>query len=196
MEEKNIDKELKVEDISRSLSQELIAEPLIRYRDIHRQLTSGITPTFNPDQNCGIEVSGKEYLTTTYSSIIYQVKAIPLEISCLRELIILSKPTIKYNSFIDWGTKYKDNEDKNKYPFDKFECDYNKLLKELDTLNYYRRAVIHANRTTTLKDDFVLIKDNGRGSTDLILTQNLKIYSRMPFSLTCFSNSSSLLTLS
>jgi len=168
-ENKTLNAELKPTDVSGSINQELIAEPLIRYRDLLRQLNSGIVPQFNPDISNGIEISGEKFMEIAHSPKVNQTKALPLVISCLRELVTLSRPQIKYNSFINWEKEYKT--DKKSNPFEKFDCDYNRLLEELEVLNYCRNAILSANRTKSLKDDFIRITDNTNGSKDFRLTQ-------------------------
>jgi hypothetical protein len=134
-------------------------------------------PQFNPDIDSRIEVSGSKYIYKIGSKAVLQVKALPLVIASLKELIRLSRAQIKYTAFIEWQTKYSNEEASNANPFDKEQNDYTILMLEDKELNGNRAAITFSNKSSTLKDDFIQIAQGSDGTNNCTLTENFYLLS-------------------
>ena len=59
-----------------------------------------------------------------------------------------------------WKKKYKTDEEQEKNPFDKEDNDYNRLIEWLEILRGCEQSIVQADKSKSLKDDFLLVKIN------------------------------------
>lgn len=144
---------------NKEISREITLEILIRHRDALKQARTG-------------EIVGVEGDTINSAmKKLNQVKALNLIISAQREMITVSRPIIFFRSTKKWKKQYIKEEDQKKNPFDKHENDYNKIKEWLKFLGYCAEAIILAEKSQTLDDDFLIKKQDNEGEY-YELTQN------------------------
>lgn len=99
-----------------------------------------------------------------------RVKALHLIISCQKDMIQISRPTVRWNTLKVWEKKHKDKERVDN-PFEKQDNDYNKLMKVRKLLNFFDSEIMKADKSATKDDDF-LIEMDGADGVESELTQN------------------------
>lgn len=151
--------DIKVFNPNKEISKEITLEILIRHRDALKQARTG--------ELIGVEV---EKLKDNERKM-NQVRALNLIIAAQREMITISRPIIYFRSVQKWKKSYKEEEEQKENPFDKFDCDYTKLIEWLNFLKNCRDAILEAERTKRLDDDFILEKRTSEGQI-LELTTN------------------------
>lgn len=153
------DGDIRVFNPNKEISKEITLEILIRHRDALKQARTG-------------EVVGVEAETINLATKkLNQVKALNLIISAQREMVTVSRPIMFFRSTREWKKKYKEDEDQQKNPFNKHENDYNKIKDWLEFLGFCANAIIQAEKTKTLSDDFLIKKQDTDGEY-YELTQN------------------------
>lgn len=152
--------ELRVFNPNKEISKEIILEVLIRHRDALKQARTG--------ELLGIAVNDLK----DNDRKINQSRALNLIISAQREMINISRPIIFYGSQHKWRKKYRKEEEKEEKPFEKEGNDYNKLLNWLAFLRVCEKAILEAEKTKKLEDDFLLEKTDSQGNKKNILTEN------------------------
>ena len=148
--------ELKIFNPSKDVSREITLEILIRHRDAMKQARTG--------ELVGIPLDKLTDYHRTYN----KVRGLGLVISAQKEMITISRAILKFRSLQKWRKKYKEDKDQEKNPFDKHENDYNKVKEWLEFLKMCENEMVIANKTKSVKDDF-LIED---GEQKASLTQN------------------------
>jgi hypothetical protein len=145
------DGELKIFNPDREISKEITLEILIRHRDAMKQARTGQIPNV---EMVKLEDNDRKF---------NQVRALNLIIASQMEMITISRPIIYFRSLQKWKKSHKSDEDKEKTPFEKFECDYNKLMDLLDLLKACEQDILEAERTKKLDDDFITKKELPEG---------------------------------
>ncbi len=151
--------DLKVFNPNKEISKEITLEILMRHRDSMKQARIGELP--------GVKV---EDLKDNIRKM-NQVRALNLIISSQREMITISRPIIYFRSLQKWKKKYKKDEEREKNPFEKHDNDYNSMLWWLNFLRTCEKAILNAERTKRLDDDFLIIR-NINGEDKFELTSN------------------------
>ena len=151
--------DIKVFNPNKEISKEITLEILIRHRDALKQARTG--------ELVGVSV---EKLNDNERKV-NQVRALNLIISSQREMVTVSRPIIYFRSLQKWKKKNKKDEEKEKNPFDKDDNDYNRLLNWLKFLRHCEQAILTAERTKRLDDDFLIAKDTNDGKINE-LTEN------------------------
>lgn len=152
--------DLKTFNPNKEIAKEIILEVLTRHRDVLKQARTG--------ELVGITV---EQIKDN-DRIMNQARALSLIISAQREMINISRPIILHASQIKWKKKYKEEKEQKENPFEKFDCDYNTLMKWRNFLILCAEAVRKADETTSLEDDFMIKKTNHLGEELNFLTEN------------------------
>ncbi len=152
--------ELKVFNPNKEISREITLEILIRHRDSLKQARTG--------ELVGVPVEK----IRDNERILNQARALKLIIAAQSEMITISRPIIFFSSTQKWKKKYKDDE-RDDHEFEKEDNDYNKIIKWRDFLKYCEQAIIKANKTRSLKDDFMITRtDNNTAEEVNELTEN------------------------
>ena len=99
-----------------------------------------------------------------------RVKALHLIISCQKDMIQISRPTVRYKSLKDWEKK-NEEEERGKIPFEKVDNDYNQLMKLRRLLDFFDSEIMEAEKSATKDDDF-LVESQGSDGIGSELTQN------------------------
>lgn len=141
--------DLKIFNPDKEISKEITLEILIRHRDSMKQARTG-------------ERLSEEKITDNDRKF-NQVRALTLIIAAQREMITISRPIIYFRSLQKWKKKHKSEEDQVEKPFKKDENDYSKMLDWLALLRACEMDILEAERTKTLKDDFIISKDTEEG---------------------------------
>jgi hypothetical protein len=143
--------ELKSFNLQEQLGEQLIADVLIRHRDLMRQAHSGILPEWNPDLDNEVIVSGEKYSFPIYAKEVHQGKSLLLLVANQLELLTLVRPILKFS-----------------YP-----DDYENILGISKALRYFRSCLLEANRTKRLEDDFIRVIVDHNGTNHRVeLTRN------------------------
>jgi len=162
----NEEGDIRVFNPSKEISKEIILEILVRHRDVMKQARTGEVSNM-PD---------KQF--TDNERKFNQVKALNLIISAQREMITLSRPVIYFRSLQKWKKVHISNVNHEKEililkPFEDFESDYKKLREWLDLLRACEQDILLAERTKSLKDDYIIEKQDALdGSVKQQLTGN------------------------
>lgn len=152
--------ELKIFNPSQEISKEIILEILIRHRDALKQARTG--------ELVGVQLDK----LIDNDRKMYQARALNLIVAAQREMITVSRPLIYFNSIQKWKKKYKE-EVRDENPFEEEENDYNKMKEWLEFLRHCENAILNAERTKTLDDDFLVTKNAGTHGEEINeLTQN------------------------
>jgi hypothetical protein len=152
--------DIKVFNPNKEISKEITLEILIRHRDALKQARTGElfgVPMDKIDDN---------------QRKINQVRALNLIISAQREMITISRPIIFFRSTQKWKKKNKTEEEQKENPFEKDSNDYNKLIEWLDILKYCESAILEAEKTKKLDDDFMITRQQQDGTQVNVLTSN------------------------
>lgn len=144
-------RDIKVFNPNKEISKEITLEILIRHRDALKQARTG--------ELINVEIEKIDHNQRK----INQVRGLNLIISAQREMITVSRPIIFFRSTQTWKKKYKKEEDQKKNKFEDHENDYNKIMGWLEFLSHCAKAIIEAEKTKNLKDDFVVKKQNNEG---------------------------------
>jgi len=151
--------DIKVFNPNKEISKEITLEILIRHRDALKQARTG--------ELVGVEIERIK----DNERVMHKVRALNLIISAQREMITISRPIVFFRSTQKWKKKWKKEEEREKNPFEKDDNDYNKLKEWLYFLRYCEKAIIDAEKTRMIKDDFVISKNTNEGEF-LELTRN------------------------
>lgn len=143
--------DIKVFNPSKEISTEITLEILIRHRDALKQARTGEIIGFD------------EHKMSHNVRKMNQVRALNLIISAQREMITISRPIIYFRSFQSWKKKNKEENEQKENPFDKDSNDYNSLLEWLEFLKSCENAIILAEKTKRLDDDFLITKQTEDG---------------------------------
>lgn len=153
--------DIKIFNPNKEISKEITLEILIRHRDALKQARTGELVGVSMDQ---IKDNDRK---------MYQARALNLIIAAQREMVTISRPIIFFASTQKWKKKHKKDEDKEENPFEKEDNDYNKLIEWLNFLRLCEQAIITADKTKSLADDFMVTKtDNNSGEEKNELTEN------------------------
>jgi hypothetical protein len=151
--------EVKTFNPAKEISKEITLEILIRHRDAFKQARTGEvvgTPMDKIDDN---------------QRKINQVRALNLIISAQREMITVSRPIIWFRSTQKWKKDNKTEEEQTANPFEKQDNDYNRLRNWLEGLKRCEHAILEAEKTKCIKDDFLVKKQTMEGDFN-VLTEN------------------------
>jgi len=144
--------DIKIFNPDREISKEITLEILIRHRDSMKQARTGQIPNVEMDK---LKDNDRKF---------NQVRALNLIISAQREMITISRPIIYFRSLQKWKKGHKLEEDKAKFPFEKDDNEYNKLINNyLELLKACEQDILLAEKTKTLKDDFLIKKELPEG---------------------------------
>ena len=150
--------DLKVFNPNKEISREIILEVLIRHRDALKQARTGEIVGIPMDK---IEDNQRK---------INQVRGLNLIISAQREMITISRPIIFFKSMQKWKKDYKTETKEEIPPFEQEDNDYNQLMYWLDFLKDFEDAIIKAERTKRLDDDFLWVKQTNDGDINELTT--------------------------
>lgn len=143
--------DIKVFNPNKEISREITLEILVRHRDALKQARTG--------ELIGVPIENLKDNDRKMA----QVRALNLIISSQREMITISRPIIFFRSMQKWKKEYKEEEDQQKNPFEKHNNDYNKMREWLNFLSHCSEEIIRAERTKSLKDDFMVKKQTEEG---------------------------------
>lgn len=150
--------DIKVFNPNKEISKEITLEVLIRHRDSFKQARTG--------ELVGVTMDKIDDNTRK----INQVRALNLIISAQKEMITISRPIIHFGSLKKWEKKYKKDEEREEHPLDKEDNDYNRLIGWLEFLKECEREILKAERTPSLKDDFMIVKQKTDGDVNELTT--------------------------
>jgi len=153
--------DIRVYNPQKQISTEITLDALIRHRNALKQARTG--------ELVGVEMNK----IRDNERKMNQVRALNLIIASQREMDTISRPMINFRSMHKWKKTFRKEEEREVNPFDKFDCDYNKLLELLDFLIYCENAIIKADETRTRDDDFMIIKQTQEGEV-YTLTKNFR----------------------
>lgn len=100
-----------------------------------------------------------------------QVRSLSKVISIQRELITNSRGIVYHQVYKEWSKKYSDQERK-EHPFEKEDNDYNTLMHYSKFMQYCHKCLVIADKTKTLRDDFLVSNRNHNGEEINNLTDN------------------------
>jgi len=153
--------DIKIFNPNKEISKEITLEILIRHRDALKQARTGELLGIPMDK---IKDNDRK---------MYQARALNLIIAAQREMVTVSRPIVFFTSTQKWKKKNRKDEDKDKNPFEKEENDYKSLMTWLNFLRLCEKAIIIADKTRSLDDDFMVTKVNGNsGEEKNELTEN------------------------
>lgn len=153
--------DIKVFNPNKEISREITLEILIRHRDAMKQARTG--------ELVGVAIES----ISDNDRKLNQARALNLIVSAQREMITVSRPIIFFSSTQKWKKKNKKDEDRDINKFKDESNDYNKLMEWLNFLRHCGEAIIKADKTKTLADDFmVTTTDNNSGKESNELTNN------------------------
>ncbi|NCD07071.1 MAG: hypothetical protein EOL97_13215, partial [Spirochaetia bacterium] len=135
--------DVKIFNPQKEVSKEVILETIIRHRDAFKQARTG--------EKIGVDMNK----ITDNDRRLNQVQALSLIISAQREMITISRPIIVHNSTKRWQKAKPTEEKKEETPFEKYNCDYNKLMNWLSFLKKCQEAIAYADKTKDTNDDFL-----------------------------------------
>lgn len=151
--------DIKVFNPNKEISKEITLEILIRHRDALKQARTG--------ELVGVAVD--KLLDNDRKN--NQVRALNLIISSQREMITISRPIIFFRATQKWKKKHREDKQKEANPFEKEDNDYNKLLSWLNFLRQCENAILEAEKTKRVDDDFLIKKQKEQGEV-FELTKN------------------------
>jgi len=143
--------DIKTFNPNKEIAKEIILEVLIRHRDALKQARTG--------ELVGISI---EQIRDNDRKM-NQVRALNLIISAQREMINISRPVIYFRSLQFWKKKYKEEEKRLDNPFDKQINDYSKLIDWKSFLKSCAEAIVTAEKTPAIEDDFMIEKTTSNG---------------------------------
>jgi len=145
---------IKVFNPNKEISTEITLEILIRHRDALKQARTG--------ELVGMSVES----INDNDRKINQVRALSLIIASQREMINISRPIIVFSSTQKWKKKFKGEEEQKENPFENEKNDYSDLISWKDFLRSCEMAVLNAEKTKKLDDDFLLKKQTNDGDVN------------------------------
>lgn len=160
------DGEIKVFNPQKEIASHITLEILIRHRDAMKQARTG--------ELVGVAM---EQITDNDRKN-HQVRALNLIISAQREMITVSRPIIFFRSTQKWKKENKPvktdkeateeaglevKEPKREVAFEEHENDYNKMMEWLEFLGLCSNAILSAERTKSLADDFLTCRQTQDG---------------------------------
>lgn len=155
--------EIKVFNPNKEISKEITLEILIRHRDALKQARTG--------EIVGIPLDSIK----DNDRKINQVRALNLILSAQREMITISRPIIFFTSTQKWKKKNKEETGQKANPFSEEKNDYNTLMNWLEFLRQCENAILRAEKTKGVDDDFLIIRQNsGTGEDFNELTNNFR----------------------
>lgn len=135
----------------KELAQEITLETIKRHRDYMNQSGTG-------------ELKDKPLHEIPDNNRIFnKVKALNLIIHTQKQMINFSRPIIKSNMEIKWRKKYKTEDERKKNPFEKCDNNYKSLMDSLELLRACEMDILEAEKSKTLRDDFMLKKETNEG---------------------------------
>jgi hypothetical protein len=143
--------DIKVFNPNKEISKEITLEILIRHRDALKQARTGEIVGIPMDK---IDDNARK---------MNQVRALNLIIAAQKEMITISRPIIFFRSTKAWEKKFKLDEEKIANPFGEYESEYKKLIDWLNILRECENAILHAEKSKTLDDDFMKIRQKADG---------------------------------
>lgn len=143
--------EMRIFNPSKEISKEITLEILIRHRDALKQARTG--------ELIGIDMEKLDDNARKNN----QVRALNLIISAQREMITISRPIIFFRSMRKWEKEYKNEEEKKEHPFENHDNEYNSLKGWLNFLKSCEDAILQAEKTKRIDDDFLIVRMNGDG---------------------------------
>jgi len=146
-----VDGEIKVFNPNKEIATNIILEILIRHRDAMKQARTGELVGVAMEQ---IKDNDRK---------INQVRALNLIISSQREMITVSRPITYFRSMQLWKKQNKTDEEMQETPFEEHKNDYNDIKEWLDFLRHCENAIIEADRTRSIKDDFMISRQTHEG---------------------------------
>ena len=151
--------DIKVFNPNKEISKEIVLEILIRHRDALKQARTG--------ELVGVPVDKLKDNDRKN----HQVRALNLIIASQREMVTVSRPIIFFRAMQKWKKKYKKEEEREENIFEKFESDYSNLMNWLDFLRGCENAILTAEKTKRIDDDFMIRKETNDGEV-FELTKN------------------------
>lgn len=163
--------DIKVFNPNKEISKEITLEILIRHRDALKQARTG--------ELVGIPVDKLK----DNDRKLNQVRALNLIISSQREMITISRPIIFFRSTQKWkkknrlkkseqdGKKEEKKKEIKEIPFEKDENDYNTLIEWKNFLIHCEKAILEAEKTKRVDDDFMVKEETNEGEI-FVLTKN------------------------
>jgi hypothetical protein len=155
--------DIKVFNPNKEISKEITLEILIRHRDALKQARTG--------ELLGVPIENLKDNDRKMN----QVRALNLIISAQREMITISRPILFFKSTQKWKKEFKDDgkneKSREENPFDKYESDYKTIKTWLEFLGYCQKAIITAEKTKSLDDDFITTRQTQDGDV-LYLSEN------------------------
>jgi hypothetical protein len=146
--------EVKTFNPAKEISREITLDILIRHRDALKQARTG--------EQVGIPMDN----ISDNQRKLNQVRALSLIIAAQKEMITISRPIIFFRSTKIWEKKFRKDEERLETPFDKFECDYKKLMEWLSILRNCQNAILEAEKSKTLDDDFMVTRQKQEGDVN------------------------------
>jgi len=155
--------DIKVFNPNKEISKEITLEILIRHRDALKQARTG--------ELLGIPIENLKDNDRKMN----QVRALNLIISAQREMITISRPILFFKSSQKWKKEFKDDgkneKSRENNPFEEYDCDYKVIKVWLEFLGYCQEAIITAEKTKSLDDDFITKRQTMDGDV-LYLSEN------------------------
>lgn len=145
-------KQIKVESIGASISS-LLLDAIQQHKENITIATLG-----------GRNIEEQENVHPDKKTMI-RVRSLARIIESQVSMISLSSVIVKRKSMEKFDSSKSSDED---IDFDKFDCDYNVLMKGRSLLRFYSKSIRDAARTRTLKDDFVITRIDDITGTDII----------------------------
>jgi len=142
------DGDIRVFNPNKEISREITLDILMRHRDAMKQARTG-------------EIISEQKQNDNDRKF-NQVRALNLIVGSQREMITISRPIIYFRSLQKWKKKFKELE-RDENPFEKHENDYNNMKKYLLLLIACEKDILEAERTKTLKDDYIIKKELPEG---------------------------------
>ncbi len=154
--------DIKTFNPSKEISKEITLEILIRHRDALKQARTGELIGVAPEK---LKDNDRK---------LNQVRALILIISAQREMITISRPIVWFRSMQKWKKKYKEIKNKDidgenkknerkEHPFEKEDNDYKSIIGWLKFLRDCGNAILEAEKTKRIDDDFMIKKETNDG---------------------------------
>lgn len=150
--------DIKVFNPDKEISKEITLEILIRHRDALKQARTGELPGVHVEK---IEDNERK---------LNQVRALNLIIAAQREMVTISRPIIFYRSTQKWKKVNKTEEERQANPFKEQKNEYSQVLDWLQFLKHCEESIITAERTKTVDDDFMVVKQKTEGDVYVLTT--------------------------
>lgn len=152
--------EIRTFNPNREISKEITLEILTRHRDSMKQARTGELPSTEVEK-----INDNERKLN-------RVRALNLIISSQREMITISRPIVYFRSLQKWKKKNNKEEDIKNNPFKEEDNDYNKMIGLLEFLRFCSKTIQIAEKTKSVKDDFMITRMGNNGLEKRELTEN------------------------